>query len=206
MKRSVVIFSFLSCAVFLNAQSIIQKVNDIKLSEDYIWAQYAHPSPDTALVKAIEWLTLDIENIYGLRNDALLVPLIKHINLKGNEITRAFVYIKKTDIRLTNTAVDKKEVAKPIFVPDALTTELMTLKDIYAALKCLENGISKGTVIRYGSPKDVDSTDDKHLVLFSKDDLAPICVLSPVTTGSQRRNLTNGETDSLDNHHGCYAI
>lgn len=210
MKRLITIFSLLFCMVSVNAQGIIKKVNDIKMSEEYIWAQYANPSPDSALVKAKEWLLMLVSEAEGRPVSMREIsPYIRHIYLKGETVTRAFVYIKKTDTSHQIIASDTLNSLKPeenVFTPDSLTLSLMSLKDIYAARDYFDTAVVQGNIVRYGSPKEAETMDDKYLILFSQDNLAPICVLSPVYEGAERTNMVNGQNDSLDNYHGCYAV
>lgn len=210
MKKTATILCLLFCMIFVNAQGIIKKVNDIKMSDDYIWAQYAHPSPDTALVKAKEWLAILVGEADGRQSiPQELESSVRHIFLKGETITRAFVYIKRADVHTQISSSDKSNDPEPegnTFSPDSLTLNLMAQKDLYAVRDYFEDAQLQGSIARYGSPKDADSMDDKHLILFSQDNLAPICVLSPALEGTQRKNLLTGQGDSLDNHHRCYAI
>lgn len=208
MKKCFVILSLQICVMIVNAQSIIKKVNDIKMSEDYIWAQYANPSPDSALVKAKEWLGILISEAENSPVSILeLAPHIRHIYLKGETVTRAFVYIKKSDIHhKADTVKSPVPHKEDVYSPDSLTLVLLALKDIYAVRDYFENAVSQGSIVQYGSPKDVVSMDDKYLILFKKDGLVPICVLSPKSEATVRTNLLNGLKDSLENYHGYYAI
>ena len=209
MRKLVLLLCLFLLRMTASAQSIIQKVNDIKLSDEYIWEQYASPSADTALVKAAEWLLANVsaEMVHDISGQDML-PYTKHIFLKGEKVTRAFVYMKKSDVKAAIEGIravrgKKAGEATPV---DELASELMALKDLYAVSAYMEQGKSSGGILHYGSPKQTDTMDDKHLVLFAKDNLKPICVLSPVSDGGRRTNLTSGAADSLDNHHGCYAI
>lgn len=213
MKKIPTILSLLFCMMLMNAQGIIKKVNDIKMSDDYMWEQYAHPDADSALVKAIEWFTKDVNCSEGVELSSKdISPHIKHIFLRGSELIRAFVYMKKADIK--NIVNGLLSVRNPnmagnetnVWHPDSLTLSLMAQKDIYAVRDYFENAILQGDIVRYGSPKATGSMNNLHLILFSHDNLAPNCVLSPVIEGMQRRNLLNGQKDSLDNYHRCYAI
>lgn len=206
MKKVIAILPFLLYLTLANAQGLIQKVNAIKESDDYIWEQYAHTSEDTALVKAIEWLTIDVDKLEHIKVTAEeLKPYVKHILLKGKAKVRAFVYMKKSDASAAIKAI-KGQKAKSTYKPDSLTLELLALKDIYAAHLYFEKGLKSGSIGQYGSPKNTDNIDDKHLILFNQDNLAPILVLSPVTEGERRINLLTGQDDSFNRHHGCYAI
>lgn len=204
------ILSLVQIVLSTDAQSIIQKVNDIKkMSDEYIYSQYAHLSPDTALVNAAEWLSYRVESISGQEvNGKDIMPYIKHIFLKGKSITRAFVYMKISDVQ---SAVDeiiakRKREASESFVPDSLALSIIGKKDLYAVYSYLEHCVHTGAVIQYGSPKDVDDIDSKYIVLFKKENLVPVFVLSHVLDDDLRINLINGEQDSLDNYHGYYAI
>lgn len=214
-KVSTILLCLLMSIPLLNAQSIIQKVNDIKLSDDYIWHQYAHPNADTALVKATDWL-LGVIMVGKAKEEREqisaqdLLPYVKHIYLKGKEVIRAFVYMKKEDIAPALTAIRNKGNAQiqeieTSFTPSPMVQEIMNLKDIYATKEYLDTSIRNGVIERYGSLKETENINDKYLILFSQEDLRPFSVLSPMTDG-KRMNLYNGKDDSLDNHHGCYAI
>jgi len=215
MQRYAIIISAFLIALQVSAQGLIQKVNAIKLSDDYIYAQYADTIPDSAFVKGVGWLALTIDVKEGVKVSAQeLIPYVKQIFLKGHTVTRAFVYMKKADIKGALETILKKreqcgdeaEEEDIAYRPDSLTLSIMAQRDIYAVRDYFESCLKNGDIIRYGSPKNAGSMDDKHLVLFNGEGLEPICVLSPVLEGGERHNLIDGSNDSLGNHHGCFAI
>ena len=210
MKTIIAVLSFLTIATCLNAQSLIKKVNDIKLSDDYFWTQCAYPLPEDALTAGIEGLKIKVE-VHVVKDVEVSVeelrPYVKHIFLKGKEVTRAFVYIKKTDAKLAvEEILKKREPVNQGYTPDPLAEEIMSFQDIYAVRDYFESCIKTGSILQWGSPKNAEDINDKYLVFFASDNLKPICVLSPAIDGDKRTNLINGESDTMSNHHGSYAF
>ena len=207
MKKIVILIYLVFSVANISAQGIIQKVNDIKKSDDYIYAQYAYPSSDSALVRATEWLALSAERVSGQSVTGVeLQPYVKHIFLKGKSVTRAFVYMKKSDVKDAMAEISKNKKPISSFMADTLTIAIMSKKDIFAVRDYFESCVKAGTIIQYGSPKDVNNINNKYIAFFNYESLAPTSVLSPVDDEDKRQNLMNGEHDSIDNHHNCYAI
>lgn len=219
MMKNLAILGFLLLPMHLSAQGPIQKINSIKMSDDYIYEQAALGNADSALVRAAGNLAIDVRH---MENESVtgeeLLPHLKHILQKGKTKVRAFVYIKKADVKGAVAAILKKrgqgaeapveasEAQAPAFTADPFAQSIMEHKDIYAVRDYFESCMKSGDIARYGSPKNAGNMDDKHLVLFNGEGLEPICVLSPVREGGERQNLIDGSSDSLGNHHGCYAI
>ncbi len=219
MKHLTNIIVFLMLAMHMSAQGPIQKINSIKMSDEYIYEQAALGNADSALALAARNLTIDVRHLENVSvTGEELLPHLKSILQKGVSKVRAFVYIKKADVKGAVAAILKKreqasadsvavsDADEPAFTPSPLAQAIMGMDDIYAVRDFFESARKNGDIARYGSPKNAGGMDDKHLVVFSGEGMQPICVLSPVDDDGRRQNLTDGTSDSLGNHHGCYAI
>ena len=102
MKKIVVFIALtLGCfTVVYGQKAILDKINDIKGQKDvYFWDEYTHPDPDTAKVNAARWMlveaNLNRENHYSVED---VQPFVKHILMKRGRLTRAFAYMKRSDL------------------------------------------------------------------------------------------------------------
>ena len=200
--------------IMLYAQTPLERMNSIKMSDEYIWDEYTHPSADTATVGAIQRLLLYIEVPEGrtLTEDDIRSQ-VKFIKIKRSNLTRMFAYIKKEDVK-NILGVDVKQKSRveeiptevdsvmsdPIFEPTPIAEEVMRQSDFYAVYKYIENQKLDGKISSYGALKDTQDIGTLNLVIFDKQTQRAVCVLSPVTTGESRINLVSGNTDALVNY------
>ena len=228
MRRSTVIWLLMLFGTFmLCAQTPLEKMNSIKMSNEYIWDEYTHISPDTATIGAVRRLLLyiDVPEDRILAEDDIMGS-VKFIKMKRSTLTRVFAYISKKNAQaLVNgelTIATSEPVAEivtagedsiavisidsviadplPAFQPLPLAQELMAKSDFYAGFKYIQQLRDDGFVTGYGSLKDSDDIDNRYLAIYQKQTNRPVCVLSPVYSGDSRTNLVDGSADSLANY------
>ena len=200
--------------MILQAQTPLERMNSIKMSDEYIWDEYTHPSADTATIGAIQRLMLYIEVPEGrVLTEDEIKPWVKFIKIKRSYLTRMFAYIKKEDVKrilgLDTTLKEREEevpaevdsvMSAPIFEPLPIAEELMGRSYFHAAYKYIEDLRKKGEVTGFGAMKDAQDIDRRYLMIFDKQTQRSVCVLSPITTGETRTNLVSGDADSLENY------
>ena len=93
----ILLFSLLGIMV-LNAQTPLERMNSIKMSNEYVWDEYTHASADTAAAGAIQRLLLyiDVPDGRTLTTDDIQ-PSVKLIKMKRSNLTRVFAYLKKEE-------------------------------------------------------------------------------------------------------------
>ena len=83
----------------LYAQTPLEKMNEIKMSSDYIWDEFTHPEPDSAYTGALKRLIIYMDSP---QNREITIedikPCVKHIKMKRSTLTRIFAYIKKDEV------------------------------------------------------------------------------------------------------------
>jgi outer membrane biosynthesis protein TonB len=93
------------------AQTPLEKMNEIKMSADYIWDEFTHPDPDSASVGAMKRLVLYMDSP---QNREITIedikPNVKFIKMKRSVLTRVFAYIKKEE---ANAIIKKIAEEKP---------------------------------------------------------------------------------------------
>ena len=229
MRRSAVIFILsLLGTVMLCAQTPLEKMNSIKMSDQYFWDEYTHISPDTATIGAVRRLLLYIDVPEGKTlTEEDLMGSVKFIKMKRSALTRVFAYISKANAQAIvngqRPATSEPEPAVVIatddtdsvavvvndhavmdsvasFHPLPLAQELMSKSDFFAAYEHIQQLKGRGVVTDYGPLKDSENIDNRYLAIFQKNTRRPVCVLSPVSAGDSRTNLVDGNTDSLANY------
>lgn len=192
-------------------QTILEKINAIKSqNEVYLWNEYTHPDADTAVINAAKWV---LDEINCDRSNKLLLrdilPLVKNIKMNRGSLTRAFVYIKRTDVPQTGTPttvnIEQAPASQPVqpvreFVPDIFVQKIMQQHTFTYVYRFLADQKRQGQILQFGALKDVDDYRSFDLILFDLQSQEVVSVLSQETPTGSRINLTNGTTDSLDNY------
>ena len=225
MRRSTVIFILsLLGTVMLCAQTPLEKMNSIKMSDQYIWDEYTHLSPDTATIGAVRRLLLyiDVPEDKTLTEDDIMGS-VKFIKMKRSALTRVFAYMSKANAQaLVNgqrpvtvepepVVVTEPEAVDSVAVVDVASVEEVVVDTVMAdpialfqPLPLAQELMSKTDFFaayeHIQQLKDSDNLDNKYLAIFQKNTRRPVCVLSPVSVGENRTNLVAGNTDSLANY------
>ena len=86
-----------------------------------------------------------------------------------------------------------------------LAHDIMTQKDLAAAMNILKAKKNAGIILDYGAFAKGTNIDETYIAIFDRTTSAPMTVLSPTVDG-KRNNLITKAEDSLSNYHGCKAI
>lgn len=221
MNRPIIISMF-CCLLFANSvqsQTILEKINAIKSQgEIYLYGEFTHPDENTA----VEFATKVVLNQVNDGKDGpetleRLKPYAKNIKMKRGTLTRAFVYVKKSELPiLYGVRQDTKKLQEPekvitkveeapapvakAFVPDIFIQQIQQQKTFKNVYKFLSEEKQQGRVLQFGALKDVEDYSSFDLILFDLNSQELVTVLSAVTQGGNRINQTNGSIDSLDNY------
>ena len=204
----------------LNAQTPLEKMNSIKMSNEYVWDEYTHASADTAVAGAMQRLLLyiDVPDGRTLTTDDIQ-PSVKLIKMKRSNLTRVFAYLKKEEAQAiarfgraegndttqqptfnVQRSTFNVQVPEPAHTPMPFAMELMQQGDFYVVYKYLQEQKDSGRVIAYGPLKDAENINNSYLVIFDKQTQHAVCILSPVITDDNRTDMVKGHTDSLANY------
>lgn len=107
------------------SQTLLEKINSIKQSDLYLWDEYTHPVADSAIAKGSSWLLNQVND--GQKGPMTLSdigPYIKSIKMNRGSLTRAFVYIKKSDVPVLYGNVHQ-QISQDDF-SDAINAEVST--------------------------------------------------------------------------------
>ncbi len=217
MKKSIIItiFSSLLCSINVHSQTILEKINAIKSqSELYLYGEFTHPDEDLAVEYASKVVLNQVndgkdgpETMEGLK------PYVKNIKMKRGTLTRAFVYVKKSevpilygvrqdtkDIKTGEVILNRDEATTKAFVPDVFIQQIQQQKTFVNVHKFLTSEKQQGRVLQFGPLKDVEDYSSFDLILFDLNSQEIVTVLSAVTQGDKRINQTTGSIDSLENY------
>ena len=187
--------------------TILDRINEIKSQTDtYYWNEYTHPDADTAVVKAYKRVLITISGNQDEEPSAEeLIPKMKHIKMKRGNLTRAFAYIKKSDVghgSIASVANSSMVAAptQPAFVPDAFVQKILQKKEFFKIYDFLKEMKAQGQILQFGPLKDVEDFSSLELILFDMQSKEVITLMSPVIREDIRTNLTTGAEDSLNNY------
>lgn len=216
MKKITIIMFFLAAIIpLVSAQpkvSVLQRVNEIKSSSDYLWDQYTHTDIDTSRVGAANRLILHIESFLEKEGEVTVDNILQNaefVNINRGNLKQCFAYIKKTDVlKMTNASpvVEEKVEPEPIrernmgFVPDAFTMRIKETNDFMTVYKLLKSLQAQGEILQFGKLKDVDDYSSFDLILFNMSSQEVITLLSQETSPGVRKNMITGLDDSLKNY------
>lgn len=216
MKKITIIMFLLAIVISLaSAQSkvsVLQRVNEIKSSSDYLWDQYTHTDIDTSRVGAANRLVLHIETFLEKEGEVTIDNILQNaefVNINRGNLKQCFAYIKKTDVlKMTNASpvVEEKVEPEPIrernmgFVPDAFTMRIKETNDFMTVYKLLKSLQAQGEILQFGKLKDVDDYSSFDLILFNMSSQEVITLLSHETSPGVRKNMITGLDDSLKNY------
>lgn len=210
MKNIVITIAFmLTLPIIVCGQNqILQKINEIKFQKDiYIWSQYAHPDADSARINAARWLLIEAQS-YRSESDELTLESIsdkiKHIKMEQGGIIRDFAYIAKAEIRnLSPSESPRSPLVTNVqdkFVSDLFVQKIVEQKSFQAVYNYLRDQKTVGTILQFGSLKDVEDYSSFDLILFDLKSKNVISMLSGTVSGGERINLMTGMPDSLESY------
>lgn len=213
-RTSIISIAMMLVATLLRAQTPLERMNSIKQSGDYYWEEYVDADVSTANNGAIDRLktlifmehsesmsTADTVNLNRIS------PYVQTINMTRSTRQRIFAYVKKTDVEslLGGTAPVQRE-SQPPSLPGELRQGILSKADIRKVINYLEESKAAGRIESYGSLK--DDAQDAWLVIFNKESLKPLCILSPLDTDGKRVNLQTGASEALRSYRdrNCLAV
>lgn len=100
MKYSIcIVWMLLTELSGLYAQTPVERMNKIKLSNEYIWNEYTHQSADSATAGALEGLLFYIDAPRGrkMTTDDIR-EFVEYVNIQRSKLTRVFAYMHNEDV------------------------------------------------------------------------------------------------------------
>ena len=226
-----ILMACLSAGAQENQAELKSKVNEIKKSPDYIYAETTRETAEEAKSAAEEQLYNNI-NIWVAQEKKLrgakqvIVAEAKadyeEYQLQRGNLVRAFLYVKKSDIiacdnvRVLDVNPLKEDEAKedeaqqpadpqpatPAVEISPLVKELAGIATIQAFGARLKELKAQGKVGVYGKYKELPDPDNCLLVVYNRQGT----IEAVLTAGAQRYNATTALPDAIANYPGCAAI
>lgn len=227
-----ILMACLSAGAQDNQAELKSKVNEIKKSPDYIYAETTRETAEEAKSAAEEQLYNNI-NIWVAQEKKLrgakqvIVAQAKadyeEYQLQRGNMVRAFLYVKKSDIiaadnvRVLDVNPLKEDEAKedeaqqpaadpqpatPAVEISPLVKELAGIATIQAFGTRIKELKAQGKVGVYGKYKELSDPDNCLLVIYNRQGT----IEAVLTAGAQRYNATTALPDAIANYPGCAAI
>ena len=227
-----ILMACLSAGAQDNQAELKSKVNEIKKSPDYIYAETTRETAEEAKSAAEEQLYNNI-NIWVAQEKKLrgakqvIVAQAKadyeEYQLQRGNMVRAFLYVKKSDIiaadnvRVLDVNPLKEDEAKedeaqqpaadpqpatPAVEISPLVKELAGIATIQAFGTRIKELKAQGKVGVYGKYKELTDPDNCLLVIYNRQGT----IEAVLTAGAQRYNAATAQPDAIANYPGCAAI
>ena len=227
-----ILMACLSAGAQENQAELKSKVNEIKKSPDYIYAETTRETAEEAKSAAEEQLYNNI-NIWVAQEKKLrgakqvIVAEAKadyeEYQLQRGNLVRAFLYVKKSDIiacdnvRVLDVNPLKEDEAKedeaqqpaadpqpatPAVEISPLVKELAGIATIQAFGTRIKELKVQGKVGVYGKYKELSDPDNCLLVVYNRQGT----IEAVLTAGAQRYNAATALPDAIANYPGCAAI
>lgn len=227
-----ILMACLSAGAQENQAELKSKVNEIKKSPDYIYAETTRETAEEAKSAAEEQLYNNI-NIWVAQEKKLrgakqvIVAEAKadyeEYQLQRGNLVRAFLYVKKSDIiacdnvRVLDVNPLKEDEAKedeaqqpaadpqpatPAVEISPLVKELAGIATIQAFGTRIKELKAQGKVGVYGKYKELSDPDNCLLVVYNRQGT----IEAVLTAGAQRYNAATALPDAIANYPGCAAI
>ena len=206
-------------------QETMRQMNDIKLDNAFLKAQYTHAIEDSAYMMGAQDLTRQVTSQTGQHYTlAQLTPHFQKLTIKRGSSHMVLVYVRKSDISPSQPGVtlldDKQKVQNtnehlqpqqdaqtpPITMPiSGIVREIMAGNDAEEVWKMFNIKKRNGEIKGFGPCKNISNIDALFLSIFDGETQKPKAVLSPQKDGV-RTNLVTNSPDDFSNYHGTYAI
>lgn len=226
-----ILMACLSAGAQDNQAELKSKVNEIKKSPDYIYAETTRETAEEAKSAAEEQLYNNI-NIWVAQEKKLrgakqvIVAQAKadyeEYQLQRGNMVRAFLYVKKSDIIAADNVrvldvnpledeAKEDEAQQPAADPQPATPaveisplvkELTGIATIQAFGTRIKELKAQGKVGVYGKYKELSDPDNCLLVVYNRQGT----IEAVLTAGAQRYNATTALPDAIANYPGCAAI
>lgn len=227
-----ILMACLSAGAQENQAELKSKVNEIKKSPDYIYAETTRETAEEAKSAAEEQLynniTIWVAQEKKLRGAKQVIVAeakadYEEYQLQRGNLVRAFLYVKKSDIiacdnvRVLDVNPLKEDEAKddkaqqpavdpqpatPAVEISPLVKELAGIATIQAFGARLKELKAQGKVGVYGKYKELPDPDNCLLVVYNRQGT----IEAVLTAGAQRYNAATALPDAIANYPGCAAI
>ena len=193
--------TLLSFAIFAqdnSAADALKKMNDIKLSRKYIWAEgTSMKNEKEAMENALAVLSYEIQNQpQAPRNRSttgIIVPTSDKymtIQTKRGNLYRAFVYADKKMIITYNS--------KSVYEPNEFEKQMLMV----TKASDIEAFVKQSSIAQYGKYKERPHNGEYYLIVYNREGTIPACL--KFISGNVT-NVATGEEDSIQNYKGCGA-
>ncbi len=197
-----------------------KQINSIKKNSQYIYAEATAETESEAKDLAEEMLYEEINtwaaNQKKLKNSPTFVvnnkrELWTSMLLPRGNMYRSFVYVKKSDIQPADntqvianpnpTAAQLQGSSVSLIVPDAVR-ELAACTEYAALAEKMQTMKNQGRVRNYARYAQLTNPDACYLAIYNTSGK----VVAVLTPGTQRMNISTGQSDGVANYRGCGAI
>lgn len=219
-----ILLSILFCLVSLvvvqagPVDDVKQKINQVKKSAQYIYAESTAPTEEEARAYAEERLYDEVNKWVATQKKMnssanLVVNNRKELWMtlsmpRGSNMFRYFIYVKKKDILPTDNAVVIENESRPAveeklrpLLPEAIA-QLVEMTDYYTMAEKVKQLKAEGKIDDYGRYGSLDEPDKCYLVIYNQQ----AKVVAILTPGPDRLNVKTNRPDGIANYHGCGAI
>ena len=212
-------------------QETMRLMNDIKLDNAFLKAQYTHAIEDSAYMMGAQDLTRQVTSQTGHHYTlAQLTPHFQKLTIKRGSSHMVLVYVRKNDISPSQPGVtlldDKQKVQSnnahlqsqqdtqpqqdtqttPMTTPvPGIVREIMAGNNAEEVWRMFNIKKQNGEIKGFGPCKNVSDIDAMFISIFDGETQKPKAVLSPQKDG-MRTNLVTNSPDDFSNYHGMYAI
>jgi len=203
------------------------KINSIKKSDKYIYAEATQPTLEEAYALAEEILHSNInewveqnKKMRGTQNIILRNTSEEwnKLDLPRGDMFRAFMYLAKTDIIPAENVVilEKKTVDMPVVtedetfsnertseIPIDILTEVMNIHVFGDIEPCLIKLKEEDKITDYNKYASIKDVENYCMIIYNREGR----IEALLSTGKgERMNLQTNKKDNLSNYKGCGAI
>lgn len=202
MRYGYIIVAILACCcIRVSAQStdsLVSKVNAIKLDGRYLYGEATLPDRDSALIEAARCLDEAIQK-WSDGHDATFDDSAVSAIVHGRSSRyRAFVYIAKSDIKKIREDVEARgEIPDKTDIVSKFK-DLVTIKPLLNILKSEQlSGGFQGGFLDFDTPQNI--VNGSYLFVCDRNDNI-IAVLTPQDELGGRTNFRTGKEDTVFNY------
>lgn len=226
MKKFLYLIILIFCGVSASSQvNMSEKVNEIKLSDEYLWGQFSWWTQDSAYICAQDRL-MEMINCNRPQEKKLLFDNVKdkvgrinreRINSHNQQVFMVFLYVKASDIEdidnagedmsvnQVKTSDNQPNISKTYYA-DVLVKEIMGQTGMSQIINLLKESVAEGEVSAFGPIAQAENVDKLMLIICDRETLAPKAVLSEIDSTGKRINLVDGTASEMSEYRGCVGI
>lgn len=203
-----------------------EKMNAIKMNQEYYWGEATSETPESAKADAIMLLVEKILADDKKVTDQQIKGDVKFMTLPRGERTRAFAYIRRVLVKADNigTNVAESNVAEQVeiqvvqssnvqdvpVISSSNVTSSVLMSIVQCEMKsdvwrCLEAFRREGSINDCGQvTSKAQLADGNYLVIYDDEDVVK-AILAPAY-GGERKNIATGNADNTKNYRGCRVM